>query len=49
MACVNNISFEFQEMHLNWSFYRAKMVWIIGLSNEQIWHTFKYVTSLHAS
>ena len=32
MACVNNQYFEFQEMQLNWSIYRPKMVlinWII--------------------
>jgi len=26
MACVNNQYFEFQEMQLNWSIYRTKMV-----------------------
>ena len=32
MACGNNQYFEFQEMQLNWSIYRAKMVlnnWLI--------------------
>ena len=32
MACDNNQYFEFQEMQLNWSIYRAKMVlinWLI--------------------
>jgi len=32
IACINNQYFEFQEMQLNWSIYRAKMVlihWLI--------------------
>jgi len=31
--CINNQYFEFQEMQLNWSIYRAKMVLINWLSD----------------